>query len=468
MTFSQTFDVGYPNHPWAVVDTNQREWYDPFLRDIYYRQSVYNRFVSQQFALAGPGSPIATQMTITSLLPPHPNFDPIQLRQQWMPSSSVDTFARTLTFERYGAKMALHEYDDLITYWKKDGRAGLRYIINNGLGYMMTRIMDTLARNAFLTGALGGGYNLVGSGSGDFSDLTSSEVITTKLLDSIHLGMQYRDVPYATNISGVPGNLICITTPGVFYDLQQEASETGNANAFLDIKRYQQGTQIINKEVGTYHHIRFVVTPDAMLWNCGPIEYQAPIKAAVTSGDGSPDPSLTTVDGVKKVGQITGSGTIKRYIQLGTGDAAHFSVNDMVSIHTDRTSTFGVTNGADFRDGTLSVRRVVAVDEVNDRISLHQPILVDMNTDLSNGVYGYVTKGQHVHTAIFIGGTDGVVQGIGRPPRIHTPGPVDDFESMYRIAFDAYMKYQMFEPEVFEVWYGAGSWKVKGQLHEAG
>jgi N4-gp56 family major capsid protein len=468
MAFSQTVDVGYPNHPWAGVDTNQREWYDPFLRDIYYRQSVYNRFVTQQFALAGAGSPATTQMTVTSLLPPHPNFDPIALRQLWMPSSQINTFARTLTFERYGAKMAMDKYSDMITYWKQNERAGLRRIIDNGLGFMMTRIMDTLARNAFLEGALGGGYNLVGSGSGDFADLTASEVITTKLLDSIHLGMQFRDVPYASNISGVPGNLVCITTPGVFFDLQQEATETGNGNAFIDIKKYQQGQSIINKEVGTYHHVRFVVTPDAMLWNCGPVEHQALIKAAVTAGDGSPDPSTTSVDGVKKVGQITGSGTIKRYIQLDTGDAAHFSVNDMVSIHTDRTSDFGVTNGADFRDGTLHVRRVVAVDTENDRISLHQPIMIDFDTDLGSGVYGYVTKGQHVHTAIYIGGTDGVVQAIGQPPRIITPKPFDDFESMYRVSFDAFMKYQMFEPEVFEVWYGAGSWKVKGQLHEAG
>lgn len=360
--------------------------------------------------------------------------------------------------------MALHKYDELISYWQKNGRAGLRPIIDNGLGYMMVQIMDKLARNAFLYGALSGGYNLVGSSTGDFSDLDATEKMTTQLLDSVHLGMQYRDVPYANSTSGVPGQLLCITTPGVYYDLQQEATEVGNANAFIDIKKYADPRSVLNKEVGTYHQVRFLVTPDAMLWNCGPLVHQASIKAAVSAGDGAPDPSTTSVDGVKNVGQITGDGTIKRYIQLDTGDAANFAVNDMVTIHVDRTSTFGVTNGVDFRDGKLVVRRVVAVDTDTDRIQLHQPVMEDFDTDLGGAVYGYVSKGQHVHTALFIGGSDGVVQGVAQPPRIHTPAPIDDFESMYRVSFDSYMGYQMFEPEVFEVWYGAGSHKVKGPM----
>lgn len=104
------FDVMYPSNPWEGIDTKERPWYSPFLQDVYYKAAVYNRFVSIQFPMVQDYR--APSMTVTTLLPPHPNFDPIGLRQLWMPASYMDTKARTIDFQRYGGKLAYHEYDD--------------------------------------------------------------------------------------------------------------------------------------------------------------------------------------------------------------------------------------------------------------------------------------------------------------------------------------------------------------------
>lgn len=447
-----TFDTYYPSNPWSGISTNQRAWYVPFLRKVYYREAIYSRFVTSQFALAGPGSPVTTSMTITSLIPPHGNVDPIGLRDLWMASSYMDSFARTVNFTRYGGKMGLHKYDDLITYWKKDRIGGLKRIINGGLGQMMTEVMDNLARNAFLSNT----YAMYGASGADFSDIDSwsADKISTELIDDIRLGMAERGVPFTVQprTNFLNAKPICITTPGVIRDMINEASGTGAQNEFIDVMRYADAGRIIRGEVGVYRGVRFVETPRGILYNCGPITVQPTIAASVSAGDGAPS---TVVDGVKTVGQQSG---VTNYITVS--DATGIAVNDIVTVHVDRTSANGVTNGVDYTDGKLHNRRVVKIDGNN--ISFDYPILEDFSTDLGGSVYGYVTKGRHIHTALFLGGMDGVVMGIGEAPQIHMPRPVDDFDSMYRITWDGYFKYQLFEPEVFEVAFLAGSNRIKG------
>ena len=88
--------------------------------------------------------------------------------------------------------------------------------------------------------------------------------------------------------------------------------------------------------------------------------------------------------------------------------------------------------------------------------------MVDMDTDLGGGVYAYVTKAQNVHASIFVGGPNGIVSGVARPPRFHAPPPVDDFEMVQRFSWDGYFGHQPYAPEVFEVVLSAGTTRVKG------
>lgn len=451
------FDLFYSNHPWAGLETNQRQWYVPFLREIYMREAIYSRFVSNQFALTGPNSPVTTKMTITSLIPPHANFDPIALRQMWLPASYADTFAREIEFRRYGGKMALHDYDQMITYWQLNGNRGLKPIIDRYLGGMMTETFDMQARNTFFEAP----YTKYGQGGSDFASITnwSGHKFTTELIDNVRLGMAERGMPFTVmpNVSFQSARPLCITSPGVIRDLINETdpSATNPQNQFIDVMRYADAGRIIRGEVGIYHNTRFVETPRAILYNSGPFTKQAAITAPVAAGDGA---TSNKVDKVRQVGQPG----VSRFVQVD--DASGFAKNDIVTIHVRRTDRFGVANGVDHNDGLLTYRRVEEVDLDSDTLSFDLPIMVDMNVSLGSGIYGYITKGRHVHTALFIGGMDGVVLGVGRAPRIHTPIPVDDFESMYRISWDSFHQHQLFEPEVFEVWYGAGTNATKSGI----
>lgn len=448
---SQTFDVQYPSNPWAGIDRNQRTFYDPALMQLWTTQAMYAKFVTAQYNLFDVRAP---SMVITSLVPPHGNSDALGVRQLWLPSSWIDSAQRTINFSRYGSKLAYHKYDDLITYWKLEGQAGLLRIINSGIGGQMMEINDKLARNAYLAGAINGGFALYGTASGTkFNTIQSADVLDTEKLDDIHLGMAERGVPYASNPNGEYGNIVCITTPGALRDLRNEATALGNE--FINSMLYKGATNLINNEIGTYHNVRFVQTPRAILYNCGDITFQAQLKSSTPAGSGAPS---AVVDGTFTVGQAGA----QKYLQLGSGQATNFAENDILTIHEDRTSAYGITNGVDFTDGKLHNRRVISVDTGTDRITLDLPLMEDFIVDLGGTVYGYVTKGRHVHTATFIGGSDGVVLGVSQPPRIHTPPPVDDFDSMQRVSWDSYLKFQAFETKVFEVAFLSGSNRVKG------
>lgn len=444
------FDLYYSSEPWSNIATNQRQWYDPFLREYYYKNAVYSRFVTSQFNLANVN---AKTMSVTSLIPPHSNSNSIGLRQLWLPSSYVDSYQRDITFSRYGQKLALHKYDPLITYWQTNPSGGLQRIINIALGRMLVETLDKLARNAFLSNS----FKMIGDGTfTGFDQVGTSHYLTSSLIEDIHLGMKERGVPYAQLAmeQGTLTNLFAITTPGEVRKIR-ESSAGGD---WIDVMKYANPQAIVRGEVGAWKGLRLIESNDACLYNCGTISKQTTVIASIEAGDGASAPG-TPVDGTYKVGQASG---VVNYIQCSAFAPGEYNVNDIVTVHVARTSANGVTNGVDYTDGKLMNRRVVAVDAATDRLTFDRPIMEDFKTDLGGGVYGYVTKGRHIHTSTFIGGTDGVVLGVGQQPMIHTPKPVDDFDSVYRVSWDGYLGYQVFEPMVFENWFGAGPNRIKG------
>jgi hypothetical protein len=454
-TLPSTFDVAYPDNPWANITTKERLWYDPILRDVYRQRAVFGQFTMFAQNLANRN---AKTMQITSLYDIHPNFDQIGLRDMWMPASHVDSRALQITFGRYGGKVAYHAYDEIINYWEYNGgnSSALRRIINDKLGQHMIDVQDFLSRNALL----GVPHTLFANDKTSFADLSLEDKATTSALNEIHLGMKYRGVPYAQSRDGSVGNIVCITSPGVIFDLQQQT----DPKDWLVPMAYADPSRLLNYEVGTYRNVRFVETPKMTLFNCGAIIVQAVVSAAINAGDGSPDPATTKVDQTYMVGQPAST----HYVQLASGtsagDMAKFKVNDYVTVHVQRTSDFGVTNGVDYRDGKLHNRRIVAVDTVNKRLSFDQPIMIDIATLLTTATYAYVTKAVHVHAMIFVGGSDGIVMGIGRPPRLHAPGPVDDFDSIFRFSWDSYQGYGVYNPAVLEVLFVGGNFRMVGAM----
>jgi hypothetical protein len=104
------FDVAYPDHPWAGITTKERTWYDPILRDMYRQTNVFGQFTTFVQNLAARNAKV---MQLTSLFDVHPDFNRLGLRDMYLPSAHVDSRNQTITFERYGGKVAYDAYDEI-------------------------------------------------------------------------------------------------------------------------------------------------------------------------------------------------------------------------------------------------------------------------------------------------------------------------------------------------------------------
>lgn len=436
-----SFDTYYGDTPTSDLVKNQRQWYHPTLDKVFRDQSAFAGLVPFAFNL---GAVNAKTMTITQGLGVHPDFSTLGLRDIWMPASHIDSQQVEVTFNRYGGKVAYHEYDDIITYWD-GGNGTLRRILQGELGQHYVDVNDMLIRNAFLSGA----YKLYAGTASNFATLDTGDVFDPDIAMDIWLGMAYRNVPMAQNPalpSSNSGSIVAMTTPGVAYSIM-------NDSGFISTHQYAGTEQLLKYEVGSYKNVRFSQTPRLTLYNCGTLIAQAPLNGAHTAGDGAA--FATKVDDVYAVGQETG---VQQYIQLdtfGTGAITDIEVGDIISIHSSRTNAFGVTNGADYRDGKKQDRRVMSVDEGNLRIVLDRPIMIDMAA-------GFVTKARHIHAVLFIGGPNGVVGGVGRAPVVKALDPVDDFGQVMRFSWNGYFGYNVYRPEVFEVMFVAAPIRHKG------
>jgi hypothetical protein len=253
---------------------------------------------------------------------------------------------------------------------------------------------------------------------------------------------------------------VAYASPGQIYSAQSN-------DAFISkIKYASEGVQrILRYEMGSYKGLRYLNHPINTLYNAGTITAQAPVSAAITAGDGAPDPTTTTVLGSYEVGQRTGSQT--HYLQLGsfsTGAISDLAVGDIVTIHTRKSAgtaaPYDVAGAPLPTDGTAVNRQIVAIDTGNGRISLDKPIMRDYSTEGANdcgaGEYAFVTKGLHIHAAVIAAAPGAVVGGFAQPPMIHFPPAVDDLEALWRMSWDGYYDYSLFRTEAAAVIFSAG------------
>lgn len=450
------FDTYYSDNPWEAIDKNQRVWYDPDLTTLYRRKAVFSPTLN---FIKNNGAVNATKMITNQQLDPHPDTSALAQRQIWGEAMHLDSRQIEITFSRYGGKVAFTKYDDIVTYWQQNNQSGLRNIVRGALGNHMVQVLDLIARDAYVGGALDTGYALYMNDKSNFANITTSDVFELNMGLDIWLGMSLRDVAAAQGVAGAQNNILCYTSPSVIFDIQKG---TGS-DEWIAVNQYEGRTQALQYEVGTYKNIRFVQSPRLVLWNCGTRIAQGNITSAITAGDGAPPPGSQKVDGTYMTGQTTAG--ITNYISVGSwdvGSIADIDTNDMVTIHVTRTADYGVTNGVDFSEGTAHVRRVVGKSTGPDQLVLDRPIMVDMDTDLGGGVYAYVTKGRHIHASVFVGGPQGIVTGVAQPPRLYTPPVIDDWMSVFRFSWDARLGHQPYTPEVFEVVLSAGTTRVKG------
>lgn len=466
---TNTFDYAgyYGVDPWGRISQNERPWYDPVLRDFYRRSSVYAQYATFRVDMNGPK---ARTIYFSDLIPPRPNIAPIGNRQMEASRLHMDSYQKEVTTQRYGNGMALHRESQMFSYWQRNGNDGLVAIINAALGQVITDHLDLLARNAYFMNH----YNrFMGNGTATgFDGITDDDTSSTDLLDAVWLGMRDRRMPAQAYPSlGPTGNeMICITTPGFVHNLKREVGTGSGGLNFVEAQRYQGSTALISGELGMYRGFRFVDNGLAKLFNNGAIEHRTTITAAVVPGDGAADPETTRVEDVRRVGQPGAT----HYIAVD--DASGFQRHDIVTIYDDPHDASSVTayggqgviDGPKYQDPMAQDVEVWDVDTVSspNKLILKEPYMMSkdngkgLEVDKGGGVFGYVCKARHIHSALFLNpamSVPGLVAGVAQPPTLYTPPPNDDYLSIYRITYDMWMKYALWEPRAFTLWWGSGS-----------
>ena len=435
-------DTHYGDTPWEDLDQNQRTVYTPELLQSFRQTSLFYGLVTYGVNLLRERT---GTMVFTQVLDPEPNIATLDNRQIWIPQLYMDSRSLEITCARYGDKIMMNKYDQMITYWKENGQAGLRSIISNRLAPHMVQSMDLLARNAFLRCV----RPMFAGGASDFGSLEADDTFEIGTPRAVHLGADYQPDPVTNPILG-------LHSPSATYSIRSDAD-----GEFIERAKYAEPRRLINYEVGEYEGVRFAAHPTMTLWNCGEVLQQTTVTASITEGDGAPDPETTKVDGVWKTGQEGATHSI------AVADTTGFVAGDIVTIHTTRpsaTTSIEVQNGVQFDHAKNITREIYSVVS-GTRLSFTEPVTVDWyQTDLGSGVYAYVTQARPVHATVFLKGPRGVVAGVLQPPQTYMPPPIDDTQSIYRFSWDAYMKYQQMYPRRFEVYFHAGPVRRLGSV----
>lgn len=443
------FEDYYASNPVSVIDQNS--WDDRIAEvsmQFLTKPVVYTPLIDWTYRSAETG---AASTIFTDLLEGDVDFDEISYDQQYITDPlHVDSRTRKLSMARYGDKVQMHKSSRYFQMWKMSGQRDWRPLLRNVLGNNVRRKMEMISRNAFLKGPKSF-WTYAGNGT-NFNTLGDADVFGIEAVNGWNLRLGNTGTPVVPGAAGT--DKIVILPPGAVYDFQSSlaTASQNESSMWRDAKMYSG--QALRYEIGSFKNHSFIVAPNdtygqnpSVLYNAGRVSKQFTVTAAINAGAGAPDPETTAVDATWYVGQKD----VTHYIQLDntflTGD---INVNDIVTIHTLRTSDYGVTNGVQPLSGKTIHRRVVAVDAGNYRISFDRPIMSNYTTDLGGGVYAYVTKGQHIGFALCLAGRGGVRGNINEPLAFYDPKPVDDFDSVWRFTWDMVGGIGIWEPNLFE------------------
>jgi len=280
-------------------------------------------------------------------------------------------------------------------------------------------VLDILAMQAFAAAP----YKLYGSDAANRAGLASDDYMTLTQINKMRAQLEDMEVPgVAATDADQMNSLVMTTTPRVIYGIRE------NNTTWLEAQEYAGSARLFNGEMGTWGGVRFVRTNRLRLWNGGTAAHQSTLSAATVPGQGA----RATVDAVYTVGQSNAT----RYITVA--DTTGFAVGMYVTIHSaDLGATVLET------DGTTETRRIEEIG-AGGKLYLNKPLLKPHASG------DYVTNGLDVHLSILHGGPS-VVYGIGEAPNVILPPKYDDLMILNRIGWRAFIKFQVFRPEVIRV-----------------
>lgn len=468
------FEVYYDQNPIAAWDRNRWTVYDPAINVAFRTNSLLTPMVNWTPLEAFGGGNAPTVVTGREALPGHSNHNTIDVRAKYINAAYMDSRERRITAPyHYGGKVQLDSYDSLINMWQNGGAQGfIDGILRQHLANDIVTQHEKIARDMILTHT---NVKTYANGAANFSAMSanSAYLFDPTVLRDMKLRLSFRSMfalqqygEYAQPLPGMNEGLI-MTTPGVFHSIWDNLN-----HEYIQRLNILQDKSILNGSIISYEGFNFMESHLLTMWNCGAITKQVAVTAPITAGDGAPDPDSTTVDSTWYVGQS--SSGLTHYVQCSDLGTSQFAAGDIVTLHTARTASWGVTDGVDITDGDTMTLEVLSVDENNERLTFRQPVMADFPTGTgyttlagSGSVgtgYAFITKAMHVHPMYVFGARGGSTFAIRRPVQLHMPQPVDDFESVWRVSWDEYGGPNKWNGDLAELHFVAGSFGNRGSV----
>lgn len=455
--------------PMEGWDRDKWDEYDHEINNVFHRADVFLTPLLNYVAMV-PGAD--TWITGRELLGRHANHNEIGLRQRYIDAMYVDSREKKLVAnKRYGGKVQLWEFDELVSRFGQGSPTFMLNVLRQRMGDDIVQVHENIARDAIFKWSL---FKFLADGSkwtagtADFSTITATSdyQMSLQFVMDTRLRMVERSSKYtqrwgtwAAPVPNFPNDSLIMVTPNIMYDLWN--LEEGE---WMQDLRQLQDDRIINGGQARWRGATFTENPDLVLWNAGILTKQIGVIQPINFGDGAPDPDVEdAVDQVYFVGQSTA--TQVHYVQCSDFDAGDFVVGDRLSIHIQRTTTWGITDGNDFLDGKTYVAEVWEVDATLNRLKFCEPVVtefINSFTGTPNGgseatLYAYITKARHIHPILVVGARGMATFASRTRIRIHNPEDHADLPGVIRTTWDEYGEANRWNPYIYECIFCAAS-----------
>ena len=319
--------------------------------------------------------------------------------------------------QEYGFAEGTTEALDLQSY-----HGPVSNLVRSLLAPQQALTMDTICRNMFwyannrtimdatLIGPANKSY--VGPGITARSGLnTAVSIMTSDVVKQVAYRMTVRRVPI---MSGQQPSYICITHPGITYDLRTDPY-------WKDAQLYSGATRIFNGEEGMIHGVRFIKSDRARVANGGNITV-------------APQPTITTT---------IAAGVNSVVVSSTTG----FVVGQEVTLHNTGVSTTQGSNTWTAPDGQDPTAEEMIIKTIPDGTHL----TFTQKTLLPHSSGDFVTEALDVYPMTFLGGLAAMGKGIVVPPEIRVSLPTDKLRRMSYVGWYSLLGFGIVRDWAYEV-----------------
>ena len=404
----------------------KRTWYDEQLRGQFKTKALLSKLAQWK---ANLGQHQTDTIVFSFKYAPEAQYGKHDRSDLMVDSMGNNVWRLQVQTEPHHVKKTYRKNDPLILYWNKNQSFWGAKQVMAELGQMLIQQQERMAlvaltewfKNGWSTAKVKN-HSSIGELTADDADVFSLDDV--KDWEEI---MEYR--PVATRDDGGQ------TAQAVMFT--KAAMNTIVVSDFTPVAQYTTFQPWVENEVGAWSKSRFVVTPRLVLPNYGAVSTEANIDQPVKTGDGGV--------AIENVVDVSSTNKIHCATLVDADSNPLFAVGDFVTIHTHK-----LTDGRpDFSGYRVFFREVAFIDTSANTIAFTEPLSSDMDQDLGGGVYGYITKGLHVHLALGLNPNLQpdmlpLANGFSMKPQLNTPPDVSDTQLVYRAVLTYYSKIQPF------------------------